>query len=53
MGMRAIADPDYGLVSVFMTSAFVTVPGVSAAAGRIGEYSHAFGTMAAAAISSL
>jgi CubicO group peptidase (beta-lactamase class C family) len=54
LGMRAIADPDYGLMTVFMTSAFAASPaGVSAAAGPIGQHAQVFGTLAASAITTL
>ena len=52
-GMRAIIDPDYDLITVFMTSVVATKPNVSAYFGRPGQIHHTFGTMAFAAVADL
>ena len=51
--MRAIADPESELITVFMTSIMATGEGVSAYFGQPGQVSHTFGTMAFAAVSEL
>lgn len=53
MGMRAIADPEAQLITVFMTSIIATEAGVSAYFGQPGQVSHTFGTMAFAAVTEL
>ena len=53
MGMRAIVDPDYDLITVFMTSIVATDPDVSAYFGAPGQVHHTFGTMAFAAVAEL
>jgi CubicO group peptidase (beta-lactamase class C family) len=50
MGMRAIVDPEYDLITVFMTSIVATDPDVSAYFGHPGQIHHTFGTMAFAAV---
>jgi serine-type D-Ala-D-Ala carboxypeptidase len=53
MGMRAIVDPEYDLITVFMTSIVATRPGQSAYFGQAGQVCHTFGTMAFAAVAEL
>ena len=50
MGMRAVVDPDYELVTVFMTSTVTTSGTATAAGGPVGVWAQTFGTMAVAAI---
>lgn len=51
--MRAIADPESELITVFLTSIMATEEGVSAYFGQPGQVSHTFGTMAFAAVAEL
>jgi hypothetical protein len=50
LGMRVIVDPDYDLVSVFLTSIAATKPGRDPRIGKVGHVAHTYGTLAAAAI---
>ena len=52
-GVRAIVDPEYELITVFMTSIVATAGDVSAYFGAPGQVCHTFGTMAAAAVADL
>ena len=53
LGMRAIADPECELITVWMTSIIATEAGVSAYFGLPGQICHTFGTMAFAAVDEL
>jgi CubicO group peptidase (beta-lactamase class C family) len=53
LGMRVIVDPDYDLVSVFMTSVTPTRSAKTTPFGRVGHITHTVGTLAAAAITTL
>jgi hypothetical protein len=53
LGMRVIVDPEYELVSVFLTSIAATKPSRDPCIGTVGHVAHTFGTLAAAAISEL
>ena len=50
MGMRAVVDPEYDLISIFLSSVVATEGYVPAHLGRPGQIIHRFGTMASAAI---
>jgi CubicO group peptidase (beta-lactamase class C family) len=53
LGMRVIVDPDYDLVSVFLTSIAATTPRRDPRLGTVGHVTHTFGTLACAAIAEL
>jgi CubicO group peptidase (beta-lactamase class C family) len=53
LGMRVIVDPDYDLVSVFLTSIAATTPRRDPRLGTVGHVTHTFGTLACAAITEL
>jgi CubicO group peptidase (beta-lactamase class C family) len=53
LGMRVIVDPEYGLVSVFLTSIAATKPSRDPRIGKVGHVAHTFGTLACAAIADL
>ena len=53
LGMRVIVDPEYDLVSVFLTSIAATKPSRDPRIGKVGHVAHTFGTLAAAAITDL
>jgi CubicO group peptidase (beta-lactamase class C family) len=53
LGMRVIVDPDYDLVSVFLTSIVATMPSRDPRIGTVGHVAHTFGTLACAAIAEL
>jgi CubicO group peptidase (beta-lactamase class C family) len=53
LGMRVIVDPEYDLVSVFLTSIAVTKPTREPRLGTVGHVAHTFGTLACAAITEL
>jgi hypothetical protein len=51
--MRVIVDPEYDLVSVFLTSIVATRPSRDPRIGTVGHVAHTFGTLASAAITDL
>jgi CubicO group peptidase (beta-lactamase class C family) len=53
LGMRVIVDPEYDLVSVFLTSIAATKPSRDPRIGTVGHVAHTFGTLAFAAITDL
>jgi CubicO group peptidase (beta-lactamase class C family) len=53
LGMRVIVDPEYDLVSVFLTSIAATKPTRDPNIGKVGHVTHTFGTLACAAIAEL
>jgi CubicO group peptidase (beta-lactamase class C family) len=53
LGMRVIVDPEYDLVSVFLTSIAATKPSRDPRIGKVGHVCHTFGTLACAAIAEL
>jgi hypothetical protein len=53
LGMRVIVDPEYDLVSVFLTSIAATKPSRDPGIGKVGHVAHMFGTLAAASITDL
>jgi CubicO group peptidase (beta-lactamase class C family) len=53
LGMRVIVDPEYELVSVFLTSIAATKPSRDPRIGKVGHVTHTFGTLACAAIAEL
>jgi serine-type D-Ala-D-Ala carboxypeptidase len=53
LGMRVIVDPEYDLVSVFLTSIAATKPSRDPRIGKVGHVAHTFGTLAGAAIADL
>jgi CubicO group peptidase (beta-lactamase class C family) len=53
LGMRVIVDPEYDLVSVFLTSIAATKPSRDPYIGTVGHVCHTFGTLACAAIAEL
>jgi CubicO group peptidase (beta-lactamase class C family) len=53
LGMRVIVDPEYDLVSVFLTSIAATRPSRDPGIGTVGHVAHTFGTLASAAITDL
>jgi CubicO group peptidase (beta-lactamase class C family) len=53
MGMRVIVDPEYDLISVFLTSIAATKPTRDPSIGKVGDVAHTFGTLACAAIADL
>ncbi len=53
LSMRAIVDPAYDLVTVFLTSMLATAPAISAIHGDAARIHHTFGTLAHAAITEL
>jgi CubicO group peptidase (beta-lactamase class C family) len=53
LGMRVIVDPEYDLVSVFLTSIAATRPSRDPCIGTVGHVCHTFGTLACAAIAEL
>ncbi|HZO29459.1 MAG TPA: serine hydrolase domain-containing protein [Chloroflexota bacterium] len=53
LGMRVIVDPEYDLVSVFLTSIAATKPSRDPRIGTVGHVAHTFGTLASAAITDL
>jgi hypothetical protein len=53
LGMRAIVDPEYGLVSVFLTSIAATKASRDPQIGTVGHVCHTFGTLACGAITEL
>jgi CubicO group peptidase (beta-lactamase class C family) len=53
LGMRVIADPEYDLVSVFLTSVTPRKEPREPRIGTVGHVTHTFGTVAAAAIADL
>jgi CubicO group peptidase (beta-lactamase class C family) len=53
LGMRAVVDPEYDLITLFMTSIVCTAPDVSAYFGTSGLVHHTFSTMAFAAVADL
>jgi CubicO group peptidase (beta-lactamase class C family) len=53
LGMRVIVDPEYDLVSVFLTSIAATKPTRDPNIGKVGHVAHTFGTLACAAIDEL
>jgi CubicO group peptidase (beta-lactamase class C family) len=53
LGMRVIVDPEYDLISVFLTSIAATRPTRDPSIGTAGHVAHTFGTLASAAISNL
>jgi CubicO group peptidase (beta-lactamase class C family) len=53
LGLRVIVDPEYDLVSVFLTSIAATKPSRDPRIGKVGHVTHTFGTLAFAAIDEL
>jgi CubicO group peptidase (beta-lactamase class C family) len=53
LGLRVIVDPEYELVSVFLTSIAATKPSRDPRIGKVGHVTHTFGTLACAAIAEL
>jgi CubicO group peptidase (beta-lactamase class C family) len=53
LGLRVIVDPEYDLVSVFLTSIAATKPSRDPRIGKVGHVAHTFGTLACAAIAEL
>jgi CubicO group peptidase (beta-lactamase class C family) len=53
LGLRVIVDPEYDLVSVFLTSIAATKPSRDPRIGKVGHVTHTFGTLACAAITEL
>jgi hypothetical protein len=53
LGMRVIVDPEYDLVSVFLTSIAATKPTRDPHIGTVGHVAHTFGTLACAGIAEL
>jgi CubicO group peptidase (beta-lactamase class C family) len=53
LGLRVIVDPEYELVSVFLTSIAATKPSRDPRIGKAGHVAHTFGTLACAAIAEL
>jgi CubicO group peptidase (beta-lactamase class C family) len=53
LGLRVIVDPEYDLVSVFLTSIAATKPSRDPRIGKVGHVTHTFGTLACAAIAEL
>jgi hypothetical protein len=53
LGLRVIVDPEYDLVSVFLTSIAATKPSRDPRIGKVGHIVHTFGTLACAAITEL
>jgi CubicO group peptidase (beta-lactamase class C family) len=53
LGLRVIVDPEYDLVSVFLTSIAATKPSRNPRIGKVGHVAHTFGTLACAAITDL
>ena len=53
LGMCLIVDPEYDLVSVFLTSIASTKPSRDPRIGTVGHVAHTFGTLASAAITDL
>jgi hypothetical protein len=53
LGMRVFVDPEYDLVSVFLTSIAATKPSRDPRIGTVGHVTHTFGTLACAAITDL
>jgi hypothetical protein len=53
LGMRVIVDPEYDLISVFLTSIAATKPSRDPRIGTVGHVAHTFGTLASAAITDL
>jgi CubicO group peptidase (beta-lactamase class C family) len=53
LGMRVIVDPEYDLVSVFLTSIAATKPSRDPRIGKVGHVTHTFGTLACASIAEL
>ena len=53
LGLRVIVDPEYDLVSVFLTSIAATKPTRDPRIGKVGHVAHTFGTLACAAITEL
>jgi CubicO group peptidase (beta-lactamase class C family) len=53
LGLRVIVDPEYDLVSVFLTSIAATKPSRDPRIGKVGHVTHTFGTLAFATIADL
>jgi CubicO group peptidase (beta-lactamase class C family) len=53
LGLQVIVDPEYEIVSVFLTSIAATKPTRDPRIGKVGHVAHTFGTLACAAITEL